>query len=916
LKNLLLTILITILIMPGGTAQGQKRGYGFVGAYRVEMDNATDRSNLFLDLPNKVWTYARNNYDASREPLATDDVDSGYRRGVSKWFFGGSMYLLKDETTSGAVWERSNLELEDLAGVAVSGSTSDLAEGTNLFYTDERVDDRVATIIQDGTGISWDYIDAANPATLTPTVSLAPFTTDNLAEGSNLYFTNARVASYLLGVDTIAFTDVQGTIAGIQNQNLLDKTANEVITGDWIFDGISSIGAEVLGSGGSLLVRGQGQSPSGLIIAHQAVAASFVRMAIADTNTFNFYYTNDGFTTSDVSHRINLSTGEVVIKQGLAFEDATVEVAGIQNQNLLDKTANESISGAWTFASNISFDNTSRTIAGIQNQNLLDKTANETITGDWAFQGSTFTVDSQISTADAVLVMNDGEAGAGVTLGYSGHYIDRGSANPYWMGFDEVRNTFTIGELTALNSTQIATTQAIATREDSPTINGIAVWSNTDNRFNTTVDLILNSISAANVDIASLSDLISSNSNGFYAPTGQQVGVSVEGATPMVWHASGVTQFGGNVTFTSASQSIAGIENQNLLSKVSSETITGAWEFSGAATFADIILTKSSTDPLLTIKIESTDATYPSDFRIESYRNTLNISDYSGTAYPMLRFNKTSGDATFSGDVTLGDATTSPTTLILETNSTTSSFAEIGFEHGGVRQWEIESFPDAHASFGGLFAIRDATSSTRVFTLDNTGDATFSSTVAATRSLLSDRAIITSIEPLITFVETDVPQEWSMRSRIGDFVIRDDTGTSDRFAIAVTTGYVNMPGVYAETTASAGNVFVASDGSLRRSTSSKAFKNITGRIDISDEVYLNWEAVEFISTLDNKKYFGYTAEQTEEIGLTPLVDYDSKGKPVGIHYAHATSVNTAKIQELINRISKLENQKNQNGKIS
>jgi len=39
------------------------------------------------------------------------------------------------------------------------------------------------------------------------------------------------------GVDTITFTDVNGTIAGIQNQNLLDKSANDTVAGDWDFDG-------------------------------------------------------------------------------------------------------------------------------------------------------------------------------------------------------------------------------------------------------------------------------------------------------------------------------------------------------------------------------------------------------------------------------------------------------------------------------------------------------------------------------------------------------------------------------------------------------------------------------------------------------------------------------------------------------
>lgn len=60
--------------------------------------------------------------------------------------------------------------LKATAGVVAGGATtSDLSEGSNLYYTDERVDDRVAVLIQNGTGITWSYNDALN--TLTPTVT-------------------------------------------------------------------------------------------------------------------------------------------------------------------------------------------------------------------------------------------------------------------------------------------------------------------------------------------------------------------------------------------------------------------------------------------------------------------------------------------------------------------------------------------------------------------------------------------------------------------------------------------------------------------------------------------------------------------------------------------------------------------------
>lgn len=49
----------------------------------------------------------------------------------------------------------------DITSAINSISTSDIEEGTNLYYTDERVDDRVAELVTDGTGIITTYNDTA-----------------------------------------------------------------------------------------------------------------------------------------------------------------------------------------------------------------------------------------------------------------------------------------------------------------------------------------------------------------------------------------------------------------------------------------------------------------------------------------------------------------------------------------------------------------------------------------------------------------------------------------------------------------------------------------------------------------------------------------------------------------------------------
>lgn len=109
-------------------------------------------------------------------------------------------------------------------------STSDLMEGANLYYTNERVDDRVALLLRDGTGLAWTYDDVSG--TLTPTITLAPFDTDDLAEGSNLYFTDERaqdaVAGVLTQTDTISwgYNDATNNITANVRAGSIDLTSH------------------------------------------------------------------------------------------------------------------------------------------------------------------------------------------------------------------------------------------------------------------------------------------------------------------------------------------------------------------------------------------------------------------------------------------------------------------------------------------------------------------------------------------------------------------------------------------------------------------------------------------------------------------------------------------------------------------
>ena len=83
--------------------------------------------------------------------------------------------------------------------------TTTLPEGSNLYYTDERVDDRVANLVQGGTGITATYDDNGNLLTLS--AEFSEFDTSDVVEdpagtgtSGTLYFTNARAVTALEAV--------------------------------------------------------------------------------------------------------------------------------------------------------------------------------------------------------------------------------------------------------------------------------------------------------------------------------------------------------------------------------------------------------------------------------------------------------------------------------------------------------------------------------------------------------------------------------------------------------------------------------------------------------------------------------------------------------------------------------------------
>ena len=93
-------------------------------------------------------------------------------------------------------------------------STANTWLGSNLYYTDERVDDRVSNLLVAGSNITLTYNDSLNTMTIASATTasggydLSSNTTDDITEGaSNLYFTTARVNTIFNGKTTSDLTE-------------------------------------------------------------------------------------------------------------------------------------------------------------------------------------------------------------------------------------------------------------------------------------------------------------------------------------------------------------------------------------------------------------------------------------------------------------------------------------------------------------------------------------------------------------------------------------------------------------------------------------------------------------------------------------------------------------------------------------
>lgn len=162
--------------------------------------------DVVADLHYKGNRFKKVNFDAISAPTSSDDSTQGYEVG-STWIYDGQVYVCTNASAGNASWNAGSPAVTSVNGdfgPAVTLTTNNIGEASNLYYTDTRFDNRLATK-----------------------------TTDNLPEGStNLYFSGRDTDDLPEGTTNLYFSgkDTDDLSEGSTNKYVTQAQKNEFHT--------------------------------------------------------------------------------------------------------------------------------------------------------------------------------------------------------------------------------------------------------------------------------------------------------------------------------------------------------------------------------------------------------------------------------------------------------------------------------------------------------------------------------------------------------------------------------------------------------------------------------------------------------------------------------------------------------------
>lgn len=389
----------------------------------------------------------------------------------------------------------------------LSGSTDDVSEGsTNLYFTNERVDDRVGAMVVGGTNITATYDDTAgtltlsndNTADITSVVAGAGLTGgatsgdatltlaatvagDGLAHSSGILSVTVDDSSIETNSDTLR---VKAT--GITNAMLAGSIANAKLVNDSVTVNSQEVN---LGAAITLTSANIGENTN-LYYTDERVDDRVNALLVAGTNITTTYDDSAGTYTINSSGKTQEEIEDIV--NGLVvggtnitstYDDAagTLTLAGSSDADIrglhsavtsgIGGLAYSSSTGAYTYTGPSATEVRAQLSAGtgvtysggaISIGQAVATSSNVTfadlvLSGNLTVNGTTSTVSSTNTTmTDSLIELGNGTTGA--PAGDAGIVIERGDESNVFMGWDDSATGFVFGTTTATGSSTGALT--------------------------------------------------------------------------------------------------------------------------------------------------------------------------------------------------------------------------------------------------------------------------------------------------------------------------------------------------------------------------------------------------------------------------------------------------------------------------